>query len=384
MAPLIVRGCLSALKWAPVIFITAVVVWSYYAYVIQMCIFTVDSIVEKVFYLLLYHPILFFFMWSYWKTIFTDVAVVPKQFFLSPQDAEKLEQEESDDNQRQLLARFARNLPVQCRTVSGAYRYCEKCKAIKPDRGHHCSVCECCVLKMDHHCPWVNNCINFSNYKFFVLFLGYSFLYCIYVATSSLKYFIGFWTEGLNGDYGKFHILFLFFASVMFAISLISLFGYHLYLVSNNRSTLESFRAPIFRTGPDKHGFDLGSRANIQEVFGDDKRKWFLPVFSSLGDGVTYPTRTGTNGGASYNTMGNTETSDTKLPSPTSTTNHAGTKESMGDGVTYPTRSEDIDSDHLLAQRQRWAEEGENDDYGATKVSYTNEVALTERTEERM
>lgn len=42
----------------------------------------------------------------------------------------------------------------------------------------------------------------------------------------------------------------------------------------------ESFRAPIFRSGPDKDGFSLGRAANFQEVFGDDKKQWFIPTFS--------------------------------------------------------------------------------------------------------
>ena len=141
-------------------------------------------------------------------------------------------------------------------------RYCEKCVHIKPDRCHHCSVCGVCVTKMDHHCPWVNNCVGFSNYKFFILFLGYAFIYCIFIALSSLPYFIQFWKvtyilppdslphwfgslhliilffqNELEGN-GRFHILFLFFVSTMFSISVISLWSYHIYLVLRNRSTL--------------------------------------------------------------------------------------------------------------------------------------------------
>lgn len=33
-------------------------------------------------------------------------------------------------------------------------RKCVKCESVKPERAHHCSVCNRCVHKMDHHCEW--------------------------------------------------------------------------------------------------------------------------------------------------------------------------------------------------------------------------------------
>jgi len=85
--------------------------------------------------------------------------------------------------------------------------------------------------------------------------------------------------------------MFLFFVAAMFSISLASLFFYHVYLVSKNMTTLEAFRAPVMRSGPDRLAFFLGKMANFQEVFGDNRLLWFLPVYSSLGDGCSFPQR---------------------------------------------------------------------------------------------
>lgn len=37
------------------------------------------------------------------------------------------------------------------------YKTCKKCNRAKPPRTHHCSICKKCILRMDHHCPYVAN-----------------------------------------------------------------------------------------------------------------------------------------------------------------------------------------------------------------------------------
>ena len=61
---------------------------------------------------------------------------------------------------------------------TGETRFCKKCQARKPDRAHHCSTCNRCVLKMDHHCPWLATCVGLRNYKAFLLFLTYTTFFC--------------------------------------------------------------------------------------------------------------------------------------------------------------------------------------------------------------
>ncbi|XP_064283265.1 palmitoyltransferase ZDHHC15 isoform X2 [Passer domesticus] len=258
----------------------------------QSATVTVSNPVEKVAYLVVFHILFVLFVWTYWKSVFTLPIPPGKKFHMSYADQERYESEERPEVQRQILAEIARKLPVYTRTGNGGIRFCDRCQLIKPDRCHHCSVCAMCVLKMDHHCPWVNNCIGFSNYKFFLLFLAYSLLYCLYIAATVFKYFIKYWTGELTNGRSKFHILFLLFVAIMFFVSLMFLFGYHCWLVSRNRSTLEAFSAPVFQNGPDKNGFNLGFVKNLQQVFGEEKKLWLLPIASSQGDGHFFPMRT--------------------------------------------------------------------------------------------
>ena len=61
----------------------------------------------------------------------------------------------------------------------GENKDCEKClgkPTWKPVRAHHCAECGLCIFKMDHHCPWINNCVGHRNMKYFLQFVFYIML----------------------------------------------------------------------------------------------------------------------------------------------------------------------------------------------------------------
>lgn len=48
---------------------------------------------------------------------------------------------------------------------------CEFCDKIKFERTSHCRICKICVLRRDHHCVWIGNCVGYGNNQYFLNFL---------------------------------------------------------------------------------------------------------------------------------------------------------------------------------------------------------------------
>ena len=155
--------CIAFFKWMPVLFILTVLSWGYYAFVIQLSFFNIDNVILRIACLIPFHVLMFMTLWSYYQTIFTSPGRVPGEFFLTSTDMEQLNAAATDADRQVIFTNIVkeRKIPVEARTWTGSFRTCEKCNLIKPDRAHHCSVCDACVLKMDHHCPWsvMNSCL---------------------------------------------------------------------------------------------------------------------------------------------------------------------------------------------------------------------------------
>lgn len=131
-------------------------------------------------------------LWSYIATMATDPGGVPPEWHpfgndhvedgvlaldnlepTNPMVAEELARRYSnaayyDGQSEEQASSFAVMRP----------RWCKKCQRWKPPRTHHCSISRRCVLKMDHYCVWVSNTVGLLNYKFFLLFLFWSFWGC--------------------------------------------------------------------------------------------------------------------------------------------------------------------------------------------------------------
>ena len=64
---------------------------------------------------------------------------------------------------------------------------CPECEVIRTSRSRHCNICNRCVERFDHHCPWINSCVGAKNHGGFYIYVLATLIYIIMVLLLSLK-----------------------------------------------------------------------------------------------------------------------------------------------------------------------------------------------------
>jgi len=170
---------------------------------------------------------------------------------------------------------------------SGDRRQCKWCAKYKPDRCHHCRICRTCILKMDHHCPWIYNCVGFKNHKYFFLLLLYSAIDChiiVWTMFGSVRDAMDPRTPFLT----MFMLLFGETLACFLGFVVSAFFTFHVYLMMKAMTTIEYCEKAWKRTGYDASAYDRGCLGNIKAVLGENISLWLLPVSLPPGKGLVF------------------------------------------------------------------------------------------------
>lgn len=145
-------------------------------------------------------------------------------------------------------------------------KMCPLCNEYKPLRAHHCSICGICVLKMDHHCPWINNCVGQNNLRYFILFLTHTILGTTFVSILSTPIFFTNKTSSLPVE---FNFVCVFCLSCFFILLVFNTWNWFLCL--NGNTTIEFWTQKTgFNQTSGIRDFALDNwRDNLYFVFGN-------------------------------------------------------------------------------------------------------------------
>jgi hypothetical protein len=168
-------------------------------------------------------------------------------------------------------------------------RFCRWCERFKPERAHHCSTCGYCVKKMDHHCMWLSNCINYDNQGHFIRFLFFTTLSnvasLVLAMTTAYRFIKG---HPLHGRFDFCCLVLVAIASAVLIFSTGGFLCFHMGLVLRNVTFLEQLKVESILSHEDipmTSPYDKGVYGNLKEALGPP---YGLFLIGPFGDGLSF------------------------------------------------------------------------------------------------
>ncbi|XP_059613957.1 palmitoyltransferase app [Phlebotomus argentipes] len=206
-----------------------------------------------------------FTMSSLFRTSFSDPGIIPRA---SQDEAAYIEKQIEVPNSLNspTYRPPPRTKEVLVRGQIVKLKYCFTCKIFRPPRASHCSLCDNCVSRFDHHCPWVGNCVGKRNYRFFYMFIVSLAFLTVFIFTCSTTHIVlltkdrnDLTLEAIKESPFSLIIAIICFLSVW---SVIGLAGFHTYLITSDQTTNEDIKGS-FSTKGGQHAVNPYSRGNI-------------------------------------------------------------------------------------------------------------------------
>lgn len=166
---------------------------------------------------------------------------------------------------------------------------CKLCRGQwKPPRAHHCKTCHRCIFRMDHHCPWINNCVGLANQKLFILFLGYTALSAIVTLLMlSASCVSWLWSQKSWSDAAAPSSVTII-CSGLVAVECVAAV---LFVSDFLQEQIESItqNSTLVETYQRTHGERGDFTEHFKQIFGDEWWWWPVPLYSCRSPDYTEP-----------------------------------------------------------------------------------------------
>ncbi|KAM3721571.1 Palmitoyltransferase ZDHHC3 [Dirofilaria immitis] len=207
------------------LFTYSAMVYADYVVIVWLIIPTFMHSLWGVLHAVMFNTVLFFAFTSHLRAMVTDPGIIPisrkgllrcnKSHF-----SKLIPDGESNNTDSDIELIGEKN-----KFVGKDWTVCTRCESYRPPRAHHCRICRRCIRKMDHHCPWVNNCIGEYNQKYFLQFLLYVGLSSAYALSLIVTTWMFHDEYDMKGSYEQsihhtkiLHTVFLSIESALFGL----------------------------------------------------------------------------------------------------------------------------------------------------------------------